>query len=118
MLAPWLQLLRRLRSARVPTSTGDLVELTVRAHPALTPETPGCASVPTGTPSSATVHLAPGLLERAQAGDRAARLVVLHELCHVVLHLDVLRGGPAPDGRDLEAEADLFAEAVLGLLGG
>lgn len=86
------------------------MQLTVGTSRVLSAASPGYAQ--RLADDRARIVLAPGLLERARAGDRGAQHVVLHELAHVILHHDV----GDDTGRDCEAEADAFAAAVLALI--
>jgi hypothetical protein len=96
---------------RVPTATGRTVELTIGTSRVLSSASPGLAQELAH--DRARILLAPGLLERARSGDRAAQHVVLHELAHVVLH----HGLRDETGRDVEREANDLAATILALIG-
>lgn len=95
----------------MPTATGRTVELTIGTSRVLSSSSPGLAQELDA--GRARILLAPGLLERARSGDRAAQHVVLHELAHVVLH----HGLRDETGRDVEREANDLATAILALIG-
>lgn len=95
----------------MPTATGRTVELTIGTSRVLSSASPGLAQELDDR--RARILLAPGLLERARSGDRAAQHVVLHELAHVVLH----HGLRNETGRDCEREANDLATAILALIG-
>lgn len=94
----------------MPTATGRTVELTIGTSRVLSSASPGLAQEL--DEGRARILLAPGLLDQARAGDRAAQHVVLHELAHVVLH----HGMSDETGRDVEREANDLATAILALI--
>lgn len=62
--------------------------------------------------------LRPEVVAGLDEGDHDAQLIVLHELAHVVLHVDVLAGAePRRPRGDLELEADLLAGVIQAVIG-